>query len=148
MAEGRRPAPYVDHDVGYGPRDDPNKLPLAVRRELLVEPAQDSLGRDGMVFLDKGHRTSHRLIEQALVKCLEKLTPVIGKNHGFEDHNVFNVTSGRQHQKAISVLKPLTKISTSQRRLLFKPRTLNYRARFVYIALVPNVRMAIGKSLA
>jgi hypothetical protein len=55
-----------------------------------------------MVFLDKGHRTSHRLIEQALVKCFEKLTPVIGKNHGFEDYNVFNFTSGRQHQRAIS----------------------------------------------
>ena len=70
--EGWRSATEIDSHIEYFTRCDPNQLGLGCRRNLKMQPAQNTLcDRKRMVFLDK-MRVDSVLLQQVGAKNLRK----------------------------------------------------------------------------
>ncbi len=79
LAEGRRRSPDVHGHVENGTSNDPDQLPLRMRRQLEVQPAEHTLGGPGVIVLHEANIASGRLRERGLVEALVEPTSAIGE---------------------------------------------------------------------
>src|SRR5262249_12580932 len=92
----------VDGHVVDGAASRPNQLALRMRRQLVVQAAQNAALRSRMVILDEGDRAADGVVEQPLVEALREESALVPEDLRLENQYVRNGSRRDLHQNTCS----------------------------------------------
>ena len=102
MPKRGRGAADVDGHIEYFALDDTDQFALRLAN-LIMQSAQNVLGRAGMVVLNEGYVPADCGFKFGLVKAFVKEAPLVAKYLGFEQDDVGDGKRCSFHQKTFSL---------------------------------------------